>query len=234
MSLAKKLNLKAGMTVRAVGKPATVDLDDVVTTRSVKADALLVFVKTLAEVDAKCAPLVEAAKQDRLAWVAYPKAGQLGTDLHRDLLREHLGRQGIDTVRQVALDDVWSALRFRPGSEEAPASKPTTIDEYIAAAPEDVRPLLTQVRKRLRKVLPRAEEKIKYGMPALMLNARHAVYFAAWKHHLGLYPIYRADGPLEAELAPFRDAKDTVKFPLDAPIPYALIERIAAHMAKRA
>jgi hypothetical protein len=114
MSLAKKLNLKEGMKVRVVGKPKGLDLDDVVTTTSAKAEALLVFVKTLAEVDAKCAPLIEAAKEDRIAWAAYPKAGQLGTDLNRDILWKHLEGRGIQGVRQVALDEVWSAMRFRP------------------------------------------------------------------------------------------------------------------------
>jgi hypothetical protein len=114
MSLAKKLNLKEGMKVRVVGKPTGVDLDDVVTTTSAKAEGLLIFVKTLAEVDAKCAPLIEAAKEDRIAWAAYPKAGQLGTDLNRDILWKHLQGTGIDGVRQVAIDDVWSAMRFRP------------------------------------------------------------------------------------------------------------------------
>lgn len=115
MSLAKKLNLKDGMKTRVVGKPAGVDLDDVVTTTSAKAEGLLVFVKNLAEVDAKCAPLIEAAKADRIAWAAYPKAGQLDTDLNRDILWKHLEKQGIQGVRQVALDSVWSAMRFRPG-----------------------------------------------------------------------------------------------------------------------
>jgi predicted DNA-binding antitoxin AbrB/MazE fold protein len=115
MSLAKKLNLKEGMKVRVVGKPAGVDLDDVVTTTSAKAEALLVFVKTLAEVDAKCGPVIEAAKEDRIAWVAYPKAGQLGTDLNRDVLWKHLQQQDIQGVRQIALDPVWSVMRFRPG-----------------------------------------------------------------------------------------------------------------------
>lgn len=115
MSLAKKLNLKEGMKLRVVGKPAGVDLGDVATTTSAKADAVLVFVKTLAEADAKCGPMVEAAKEDRIAWVAYPKAGQLGTDLDRDILWKHLLKEGIQGVRQVALDDVWSAMRFRPG-----------------------------------------------------------------------------------------------------------------------
>lgn len=115
MSLAKKLNLKDGMKLRVVGKPADVDLDDVVTTTSAKAEALLVFVKSLAEVDAKCGPLIEAAKADRIAWAAYPKAGQLDTDLNRDILWKHLQQQDIEGVRQIALDSVWSAMRFRPG-----------------------------------------------------------------------------------------------------------------------
>jgi uncharacterized protein YdhG (YjbR/CyaY superfamily) len=114
MSLAKKLNLKDGMKVRVVGKPANVELDDVAVTTSAKAEALLIFVKTLADVDAKCAPLIEAAKADRIAWAAYPKAGQLGTDLNRDILWERLQKEGIETVRQIALDPIWSALRFRP------------------------------------------------------------------------------------------------------------------------
>ncbi len=115
MSLAKKLNLKDGMKVRVLGKPAGVDLDDLAATASAKAEAILVFVKTLAELDSKGAPLVEAAKQDRIAWAAYPKAGQLGTDLDRDVLWKYLMKQGIQGVRQVALDPVWSAMRFRPG-----------------------------------------------------------------------------------------------------------------------
>ena len=116
MTLAKKLNVKDGMKVRVVGKPSDVDLDDLVTTTSTKADGVLVFAKTLADVDAKGAPLVQAAKDDRIAWLAYPKGGQLGTDLNRDVLWKHLLKQDIQGVRQIAIDDVWSAVRFRPRS----------------------------------------------------------------------------------------------------------------------
>ena len=114
MSLAKKLNLKDGMKLKVVGKPSGMDLGDVETTTSAKAEAVLVFVKKLAEVDAKTGPMVELAKADKIAWVAYPKAGQLDTDLNRDILWKHLLKQDIQGVRQVALDDVWSAMRFRP------------------------------------------------------------------------------------------------------------------------
>jgi len=62
-----------------------------------------------------CGPVVEAAKADRLAWIAYPKARQLGTDLNRDILWQHLLKRHIRGVRQVPIDGVWSAMRFRPG-----------------------------------------------------------------------------------------------------------------------
>ena len=46
--------------------------------------------------------------------MAYPKAGQLGTDLNRDRLHVHMRERGLKTVRQVSLDDTWSAMRLRP------------------------------------------------------------------------------------------------------------------------
>ena len=107
-----------------------------------------------------------------------------------------------------------------------------TVDEYIAEFPEDVRPLLDEVRAAIHRVLPDAPEEIKYGMPAVMLGGRHAIYFAGWKTHLALYPVYRSDGPLEAELAPYRSGKDSLRFPLSRPIPYDLIERTVAMMAE--
>ena len=81
MDLEKKLNLKKGMKARVVGKPAGVSLSGVATTPSSNAQAVIAFVKTLADVDKTAGPVVAAAKEDRIAWVAYPKAGQLETDL---------------------------------------------------------------------------------------------------------------------------------------------------------
>ena len=57
---------------------------------------------------------VAAARADRLAWIGYPKGGQLGTDLNRDRLVAALAGRGVQPVRQVSIDDTWSALRFRP------------------------------------------------------------------------------------------------------------------------
>lgn len=61
-------------------------------------------------------PVIAAARADRLAWISYPKAGKLGTDLNRDRLARAMTAQGIQPVRQVSIDDTWSALRFRPAA----------------------------------------------------------------------------------------------------------------------
>jgi len=114
MSLAKKLNLRAGSKLRVIGRPKGVDLDDVEVTSLANVKDVLVFVTRLADLDRAAGPLVESALADRIAWAAYPKAGQLGTDLNRDVLWKALEKRKIQPVRQVALDEVWSALRFRP------------------------------------------------------------------------------------------------------------------------
>lgn len=113
MTLGKKLNLKDGMTLRVLGRPRDVDLEDVVPAKGAGADGVLLFAKTLAEVDAKGGPVVDAARSDRLAWIAYPKADQLDTNISRDVLARHLAPRGVHPVRMVAVDDVWSAMRFR-------------------------------------------------------------------------------------------------------------------------
>jgi hypothetical protein len=114
MSLAAKLNLKPGMTLEVLALPPGVDLGDVETSSARKADGILLFVRTAAELDTRAAPVIDVAKRDGLAWIAYPKGGQLQTDLNRDILWKNLEQKGVQGVRQISIDDVWSALRFRP------------------------------------------------------------------------------------------------------------------------
>lgn len=103
---------------------------------------------------------------------------------------------------------------------------PETVDEYIAGFPPEVRGILESVRAAIRSGVPDPQEKIRYGMPAVMLGGRYAVHFAAWKKHIGLYPIPTLDEPLESEIAPYRSAKDSVNFPFGKPVPYDLIARV--------
>ena len=103
-------------------------------------------------------------------------------------------------------------------------SAPSSIDEYIAASALDVRPILARIRKAIGSAAPEARELISYRMPAFKLHGI-LVYFAAFKDHIGVYPPISGDEKLEKELAPFRGPKGNLKFPLDEPIPYALIRR---------
>lgn len=114
----------------------------------------------------------------------------------------------------------------------------TTIDEYIAAQVAEVRPILEQIRQVLHDAVPDAEEKVRYDMPAIMLGGRYAIHFAAWKHHIGMYPVARAEGyaadpGLEAAIEPYREKTDSVTFPYSGPMPYELIGRIGAFLYRR-
>jgi uncharacterized protein YdhG (YjbR/CyaY superfamily) len=102
---------------------------------------------------------------------------------------------------------------------------PTTIDEYIAGFPQDVQEMLQQVRKTIRDAAPEAEETIKYQMPTFMLNG-NLVYFAAFKKHIGFYPIPSGIEAFKDELARYAQGKGSVRFPLDQPMPLDLIRRI--------
>jgi hypothetical protein len=117
MDLAAKLQLKAGQRVESVGAPealattcAELGLTDVGESEA----ALLVLVANRSTLEEYRTRIAVAASRDRLTWVAYPKSGQLGTDLNRDSLARLLQESGVQPVRQIAIDGVWSALRFRP------------------------------------------------------------------------------------------------------------------------
>ena len=114
MTIAQKLQLKPGQVVVVLGAPPGADLDLPQGAGDPgEPDAVLLFVRNRRELGERAEPVVEAAGRDALAWVAYPKAGQLDTDLNRDTLAALLTERGVRPVRQVAIDDVWSALRFR-------------------------------------------------------------------------------------------------------------------------
>jgi uncharacterized protein YdhG (YjbR/CyaY superfamily) len=101
---------------------------------------------------------------------------------------------------------------------------PKDIDEYIAGYPADVQKVLEKVRKAVRKAAPKAEEAIKYGIPTLTLNG-NLISFAAYRKHIGVYPIPAGDQTYRADIAPYKAEKSTLRFPFDRPIPYGLIGR---------
>ena len=109
-----------------------------------------------------------------------------------------------------------------------------SVDAYIDGQPPATRLALQQMRTLLRKALPGAEEAISYGMPAYKLDGRVVVYFAGWKQHTALYPGgSEAIAAFADDLAGYATSKGAIRFPLDAPLPGALIARIAKHRARQ-
>ena len=102
---------------------------------------------------------------------------------------------------------------------------PKTIDEYIDRCAPQAQPILRRVRATIVKAAPDATETISYGIPAFKLR-RILVYFAAFKHHIGLYPPVKGDAALEKAVAPYAGEKGNLRFPIERKIPYALISRI--------
>jgi hypothetical protein len=116
VDIAARLQIKPGTAVCALAVPeGGPDLSGLGPAASpAEAGAVIAFAVRSADLAGPARAAVDAARQGGLAWIAYPKAGQLGTDLNRDKLAAALTGSGVQPVRQVSLDEVWSALRFRP------------------------------------------------------------------------------------------------------------------------
>ena len=114
-------------------------------------------------------------------------------------------------------------------------SKPkfSNTDEYVSALPEHVRKPLEKLRMTIKKTAPNAEEMISYNIPAFRLNGVGVVYYAAWKTHIGMYPIPGGDQAFKKEISAYAGGKSTAKFPLDKPLPIRLITRFVKFSVKK-
>ena len=111
------------------------------------------------------------------------------------------------------------------------------VDDYIAQFPPEIRKILADVRATVRAAAPDAEERISYRMPALFADGA-VVYFAAFKHHIGLFPPVE-DPAVRAKVARYAGPKGNLQFPYTAPMPLDLIAdvvraRLAANRMKAA
>ena len=113
-----------------------------------------------------------------------------------------------------------------------PKTKPTTVDEYIKATPKEAQKKLREMRALLKKVAPKAKEKLKWGSPVFE-DGRILFSYSAHKLHLNFSPTGPAMEPFKEELAKFETGKDTIQFSYDNPLPKGLIRKIAAFRAKQ-
>jgi len=104
-------------------------------------------------------------------------------------------------------------------------SDATTIDEYIKVFPKATRDRLAEIRKIIREEAPEASEKIAYRMPTFVLGG-NLIHFAGYERHIGIYPTPSGIEAFKAELDAYKNAKGSVQFPLDEPLPTDLIRRI--------
>lgn len=104
--------------------------------------------------------------------------------------------------------------------------KHLTMDAYITALPASVQKFAVELRETILAIAPNAAEAIRYDMPAFSIGQSIFVYFACWKKHVGLYPIYRGDDAFEVEVARYRTKKDTIQFLYSEPFPKELVKKI--------
>ena len=103
--------------------------------------------------------------------------------------------------------------------------KPTTVDEYITSAPQQMQDKLKQMRKIIQEASPDAEEKLSYGMPYYGYKGR-LVYFGYATKHIGLYIVPPVVDDHKEELKKYVTSTSTVQFPLDEELPTALIQKL--------
>jgi len=109
--------------------------------------------------------------------------------------------------------------------------KPTSIEEYIHTAPAEVQEKLLQLHECIRKAAPGAREELKWRMPAYSYQ-KILVTFAVFKHHIGFYPMPSAIQAFAKSLTKYKTAQGSIQFPLDQPLPLALIRKIVLFRVK--
>jgi uncharacterized protein YdhG (YjbR/CyaY superfamily) len=106
-----------------------------------------------------------------------------------------------------------------------------SIDAYIDSLPRDVQGMMSKLRGVVRKAAPDAVEIIRYRMPTFFLDG-NLIHFAAYKKHIGMYPMPHGNAALRKAMEPYRAAKDALRFPMDKALPFSLIEQVIAHRVK--
>lgn len=112
---------------------------------------------------------------------------------------------------------------------------PDEIDAYIVSQPDDVQPMLNEIRATIRATAPDAIEKISWRMPTFW-QGKNLVHFAAFKHHIGLHPGPEAIDAFADRLVGYRTSKGAIQLPLDKPVDHQLISDLVswnlAHLAR--
>ena len=99
------------------------------------------------------------------------------------------------------------------------------VDKYIAGFPKATQILLEKMRATIKKAAPKAAETIGYGIPTFKLNG-NLVHYAGYEHHIGFYPGAAGIASFKKEISVYKNAKGSVQFPIDKPLPLSLVTAI--------
>jgi uncharacterized protein YdhG (YjbR/CyaY superfamily) len=104
---------------------------------------------------------------------------------------------------------------------------PSSVDEYLSQVPEEARAALEKLRKTIKTTAPNTTETISYQMPTFKYQGRALVGFAAFKNHCSLFPYSgKVIDSHKEELQAYETSKGTIRFPIDKPLPAALVKKI--------
>ena len=106
-----------------------------------------------------------------------------------------------------------------------PGATPQTVDDYLAALPEEARATLEKIRKAIKAAAPKATEGISYQMPMYKQHGM-LVGFAAFKNHCSIFPGAKPMETYKDELKAYKTSKGTIRFPIGKPLPAALVKKL--------
>ncbi len=106
------------------------------------------------------------------------------------------------------------------------------VQAYINKQVSPQKEIIKKIRSLIQRTAPVAIEGMSYGVPAFKLNGSNLIVYAAFKNHVGIYPEPETIKVFEKELTNYETSKGTVKFKIDEPIPYSLIEKIIKYRIK--
>jgi uncharacterized protein YdhG (YjbR/CyaY superfamily) len=111
--------------------------------------------------------------------------------------------------------------------EEVEMAGPNSVDEYLALVPDDARAALEKLRKTIKAAAPDTTETISYQMPTFKYQGRALVGYAAFKNHCSLFPYSgKIMNLCKEELESYETSKGTIRFPVDRPLPSAVVRKI--------
>ena len=113
------------------------------------------------------------------------------------------------------------------------SKKVENIDDYISDFPGETQKYLNEIRELIRKLTQESVESISYAIPTFSLNEKYLVYFAGFKNHIGLYPTPVGMEAFKEELSNYKTGKGSVQFPLNKPLPIALITKIVKYQIEQ-